>query len=195
MQMQEKLLMKVGLICLMKKSASALQYSDELYEYPEGEVLETEALYYYPPFSDVLGLKVDIGPAQGSVQNKHYSDNIGNKNSDFVKLPVSNNLSESEDAQIASEKEIIVASNKALFSEDKIWEQIDALRTIVGYKAVSHGTCIEEIKALYIFTGVEPPVSFKDPSDLVDISDKLRFLMSIVGVKKQVAKGVDSTGS
>ncbi|GMP67907.1 hypothetical protein CsSME_00027730 [Camellia sinensis var. sinensis] len=71
-------------------------------------------------------------------------------------------------------------------SEEKIWEQIDALRTIVGYKAAPHATCAEELKALYIFTGVEPPepVLYKNqPSDLIEVNDTLLFLMSIVGVK------------
>lgn len=70
-----------------------------------------------------------------------------------------------------------------LYSEEKIWEQIDAMRRIIGYKAVPQGTCIEELKAMYLFTGVEPPALFKDPSDLVEVNEKLRFLMSIVGVK------------
>lgn len=69
-------------------------------------------------------------------------------------------------------------------SEKKIWERIEALRAIVGYKAEPRATCVEEIKALYIFTGVEPTAaSFKNPSDLVEVNDRLQFLMSIVGVK------------
>jgi hypothetical protein len=70
-----------------------------------------------------------------------------------------------------------------LYSEDKIWKQIHAVRTIVGYKASVRGTCTEELKALYVFTGVEPPASFRDPSDLAEVNDKLKFLMTIVGVK------------
>lgn len=73
-----------------------------------------------------------------------------------------------------------------LLSKDKIWEQIDALRTIVGYKAAPHAMCAEELKALYIFTGVEPPepISYKNqPFDLMEVNDKLLFPMSIVGVK------------
>ncbi|KAJ0078459.1 hypothetical protein Patl1_24101 [Pistacia atlantica] len=70
-----------------------------------------------------------------------------------------------------------------LYSEEKIWEQIDAMRRIVGYKAAPQGTCIEELKAMYLFTGIQPPALFKDPSDLVEVNEKLRFLMSIVGVK------------
>ncbi|XP_057462878.1 uncharacterized protein LOC130752986 isoform X2 [Actinidia eriantha] len=72
---------------------------------------------------------------------------------------------------------------EVMLSEDKIREQINALRMIVGYKVVPHEILVEELKALYIFTGVEPPASFKNPSDLVEVNDKLQFLMSIVGVK------------
>lgn len=73
---------------------------------------------------------------------------------------------------------------QVLYNEEKIWEKIEAMRSIVGYKAMPHKTCIEEVKALYIFTGVEPPTSFKDPtSDLGQVYDRLHFLMSIVGVK------------
>ncbi|GFS30155.1 hypothetical protein Acr_00g0010480 [Actinidia rufa] len=68
-------------------------------------------------------------------------------------------------------------------NEEKIREQVNALRTIVGYKVAPHEILVEELKALYIFTGVEPPASFKSPSDLVEVNDKLQFLMSIVGVK------------
>ena len=70
-----------------------------------------------------------------------------------------------------------------MFNEEKIWEKIDAMRAIVGYKAMPKKMCIEELKALYIFIGVEPPALFKEPSDLVEVNEKLQFLMSIVGVK------------
>lgn len=57
------------------------------------------------------------------------------------------------------------------------------MRIIVGYKAAPQSSCIGEVKALYIFTGVEPPSSFDKSSDLKEAEDKLHFLMSIVGVK------------
>lgn len=67
--------------------------------------------------------------------------------------------------------------------EEKIWEQINAMRTIVGYTTTPQPSYAEELKALYVFTGVEPPASSKNPADLADINEKLHFLMSIVGVK------------
>ncbi|XP_062084225.1 uncharacterized protein LOC133790570 isoform X2 [Humulus lupulus] len=67
--------------------------------------------------------------------------------------------------------------------EEKIWEQIDAVRGIVGYKATPQKTSIEEVRALYIFTGVEPPASLEEHSDLAQVDSKLQCLMSIIGVK------------
>ncbi|KAK9159727.1 hypothetical protein Syun_006068 [Stephania yunnanensis] len=76
-----------------------------------------------------------------------------------------------------------VSSKEAYSEEKKIWEQIDALRKILGYKIAPQVNSMEEVKALYVFTGVEPPSAFKGPSDLADVAGKLHLLMSIVGVK------------
>lgn len=69
------------------------------------------------------------------------------------------------------------------YDEEKIWEQIEAIRGIVGYKVSPQKTIIKELKALYIFTGVEPPTSFKEESDLAEVDSNLQFLKSIIGVK------------
>ncbi|XP_031263103.1 myb-like protein X [Pistacia vera] len=95
----------------------------------------------------------------------------------------SSSICASHGAGIRPQEGSCLASSKELYSEEKIWEQIDAMRRIVGYKAAPQGTCIEELKAMYLFTGIQPPALFKDPSDLVEVNEKLRFLMSIVGVK------------
>lgn len=68
-------------------------------------------------------------------------------------------------------------------SEEKIWEKLDALRAIVGYKASPHRTYIQELRALYMFTGVDLPTSFKDSSEMAEVDNKLAVLMSILGVK------------
>lgn len=57
------------------------------------------------------------------------------------------------------------------------------MRTIVGYTAATQPLLVDELKALYIFTGVEPPSMFSNPSTLEEVNDKLQFLMSIVGIK------------
>lgn len=66
---------------------------------------------------------------------------------------------------------------KALAEQENIWEQIQAIRIIIGYQAVPNTSCMEELTALFVFTGVEPPVSAKD------ITEQLRFLKSVIGVK------------
>lgn len=72
---------------------------------------------------------------------------------------------------------------KEFFGEKKIWEKINAMRTIVGFTAASQPLLVDELKALYIFTGVEPQSTFRNPATLEEVNDKLQFLMSIVGIK------------
>ncbi|MCD9560152.1 hypothetical protein HAX54_018633 [Datura stramonium] len=72
---------------------------------------------------------------------------------------------------------------KEFFSEEKIWEKINAMRIIVGYTAAPQPLLVDELKTLYIFTGVEPPSTFRNPSTLAEVNEKLQFLMSIVGIK------------
>jgi len=72
---------------------------------------------------------------------------------------------------------------QVFYSEEMIWEQIYAVRTIVGYKAALQSSLIDELKALYLFTGVEPPVSLREASDVMEIGNKLDFLKSVIGVK------------
>ncbi|EOY09956.1 Uncharacterized protein TCM_025326 [Theobroma cacao] len=110
-----------------------------------------------------------------------YSDH--QEISDSLELPISTKAQESDDIHISAAGAIDKASNEALYSKAKVWEQINALRTIVGYEAARKETCTEELKALYLFTGIEPPASFKDTSDVVEVNAKLRFLMSVIGVK------------
>lgn len=88
-----------------------------------------------------------------------------------------------ECAETTSNQDTTAGSGKVKSIEEKIWEQIHAMRTIVGYKVAPQSSAAEELKALYIFTGVEPPASSKGPVDPTDINEKLHFLMSIIGVK------------
>ncbi|GKV47411.1 hypothetical protein SLEP1_g54315 [Rubroshorea leprosula] len=81
-----------------------------------------------------------------------------------------------------SRKDLATALDKE-HREEKIWQQMNAIRKIVGYKGSPEQTCIEELKALYLFTGVEPPASLNNHSDLVEVNNMLHFLMSILGVK------------
>ena len=62
-------------------------------------------------------------------------------------------------------------------------EQLDTLRTITGYRPAASLTLEAELAGLYIFIGVEPPVSSRDASDLAEINMKLQLLKSIIGVE------------
>lgn len=72
-----------------------------------------------------------------------------------------------------------------LYSEEQIWAKMEALRKIVGYSVARSTTCSEELKALYMFTGVELPTSVfvKEDQDIAQVSERLFFLMSVIGIK------------
>ncbi|KAM1526386.1 hypothetical protein ACFX15_010310 [Malus domestica] len=139
--------------------------------------------------ADESGLHLFDEKNQSGQQDWHSSygisqGHVGDEGADYAELPISSIARESTDSGISSGKDITMPSNGVLYDETKIWAKIDAIRSIVGYKGTPHATCIEELKALYLFTGVEhPTVSFSDPPDLAQINHKLRFLMSIIGVK------------
>ncbi|XP_021772382.1 uncharacterized protein LOC110736472 [Chenopodium quinoa] len=119
----------------------------------------------------------DIVPEGDDVSlNKEVEVPVDYREVVIESLPVSETTETAPDQGTAS-------SDKVKLDEDKIWEQINAMRTIVGYKDAPHFSCAEELKALYVFTGVEPPATCKGPADLADINENLHFLMSIVGVK------------
>ncbi|KZV55431.1 hypothetical protein F511_35102 [Dorcoceras hygrometricum] len=67
--------------------------------------------------------------------------------------------------------------------DEKIWRKIDLIRAIVGFKTPRHPSYIKELKELYAFTGIEWPPSAEEPSGLSEFNNKLRFLMSVIGVK------------
>ncbi|XP_024989699.1 uncharacterized protein LOC112524202 isoform X2 [Cynara cardunculus var. scolymus] len=90
---------------------------------------------------------------------------------------------DSDYVKVASTTDTKVPSREDNLDEEKIWEKISTMRAIVGYKAPSEATYMGELKALYVFTGIEPPASFKGDSDLDEVNANLKFLMSIVGVK------------
>lgn len=67
--------------------------------------------------------------------------------------------------------------------EERLWDQIFAMRTIIGSKAMVQASLGEELTALFISVGVEPPLSLKNAPELSEIIDGLRVLKSVVGVK------------
>jgi len=77
----------------------------------------------------------------------------------------------------------VVAEDKDNCTEEQLREQLDTLITITGYRPATSSTIEAELAGLYIFVGVEPPVSSRDASDLTEINMKLQFLKLIIGVE------------
>ncbi|CAN6225424.1 unnamed protein product [Urochloa humidicola] len=80
-------------------------------------------------------------------------------------------------------KKKVVTEDKDNYTEEQLREQLDTLRTITGYRSATSSTLEADLAGLYIFVGVEPPVSSRDASDLTEINMKLQFLKSIIGVE------------
>ncbi|VFQ78863.1 unnamed protein product [Cuscuta campestris] len=144
-------------------------------------------------------LKNDSAPLESG--RKYVSDGTGSEPSstdDYTCTLVSmeeGNVGEQEGSlgshtlecstSIIKTKESAEPSNEVMgtMSEEKIWEQVSAIRAILGYKDAKQRSTVDEIKALFVFIGVEPPSPFDDPSHLTDVYQKLKILMSIVGTK------------
>ncbi|KAK4436123.1 hypothetical protein Salat_0776000 [Sesamum alatum] len=71
-------------------------------------------------------------------------------------------------------------AGEELSRDEDIWKKIDAIRAIVGFKAPRRLSYVEELKALYLFTGIEPPSPSTASSDTAEFSNKLNFLMSVI---------------
>ncbi|CAA7037726.1 unnamed protein product [Microthlaspi erraticum] len=73
-----------------------------------------------------------------------------------------------------------------VYSEEQMWEKMEALRKVVGYSVARSDTYAEDLKTLYVFTGVvEPPRSQlmnQDGHAIANVSVRLRFLMSVIGI-------------
>lgn len=132
-----------------------------------------------PSYSAEEGIPADSPPDTSSFSGSEYdaeraNEATGNSNTPSLEVHVSSDSSNSV--------------SEGTFEEDfdcveKIWEEIHAVRKIVGYTEDPHPSYAEEIKTLYVFTGVEPPGSLKDTFDMVKAKEKLEFLKVVVGVK------------
>lgn len=84
-------------------------------------------------------------------------------------------------------KAVEKSSNEVLlYSEEQIWAKMEKLRKIVGYSVAKSTTYSEELKALYMFMGVElPPLMTLETEnqDIAHVSDRLGVLMSVIGIK------------
>ncbi|CAG7906202.1 unnamed protein product [Brassica rapa] len=83
-------------------------------------------------------------------------------------------------------KDMEKSSNEVLYNEEQIWAKMEALRKIVGYSVARSTTYSEELKALYMFMGVELPTLMmleKENQDIAHVSERLCVLLSVIGIK------------
>ncbi|XP_019451588.1 PREDICTED: uncharacterized protein LOC109353690 isoform X2 [Lupinus angustifolius] len=106
---------------------------------------------------------------------------------DYMEVSVSMTENKFKASECSSAEDIMCSSHQVVLDEENIWKQIHVIRKIIGYEGATQATCMDELKALYIFTGVEPPTILNENlCDLAEINEKLHFLMSIVGIKSNV---------
>ncbi|PIA35890.1 hypothetical protein AQUCO_03400050v1 [Aquilegia coerulea] len=173
------------------KKENAREIADESGLFLFEEETATSEAYNIPEIYKIreVTFEVDSLPQTvrlplSSAMEEHSTVTVEDKNVGTVVHTVSAERVETKPANLASaEMKTTVSSKEVLYSEEKMWELIDAMRKIVGYKAAIQPTFADELKALYIFTGVEPPIPFEDQLDLVEANDKIRLLMAIIGVK------------
>ncbi|KAK7344114.1 hypothetical protein VNO77_13402 [Canavalia gladiata] len=118
----------------------------------------------------------------------HEESLNGDEHTDSTEVLVSSVEQESGPSECSSGKNIIYPSQEVALDEENIWKQIHVVQKIVGYEDTTQASCEEELKALYIFTGVEPPTFHNENSnDPAELKEKLHFLMSILGIKWDMA--------
>ncbi|CAA3001074.1 Hypothetical predicted protein, partial [Olea europaea subsp. europaea] len=120
--------------------------------------------------------KVTISPdeSQGSVDDVALPQVPELEHDAETKSKGNRNVSETDGALI---------SNAGLLTEEKVWTQIDSVKAIIGYRGRRSASIYEEVKALYLFTGVEPSSSFDESSDVSEVYGNLQCLMSVIGIK------------
>ncbi|KAK7269075.1 hypothetical protein RIF29_21791 [Crotalaria pallida] len=111
------------------------------------------------------------------------------RHTDHMEVLVSTAENKFKPSECSSGEDIMCSSHQIVFNdEESIWKQIQVIRKIIGCEGATQATCVDELKALYIFTGVEPPTFLKENScDPAEINEKLHLLMSIVGIKSSMA--------
>ncbi|XP_018462914.1 uncharacterized protein LOC108834043 isoform X1 [Raphanus sativus] len=133
---------------------------------------------------------------EGRAEKEQDGENSGNSKSEKVQDQTGKQEEpktghegelESSTTEASTGKEEETSSNE-VYSEKKIWEKMEEVRKVVGYSVARSATYAEELKALYVFTGVvEPPQSSlinQDSHDIANVCVRLRFLMSVIGINK-----------
>ncbi|KHN14783.1 hypothetical protein glysoja_020956 [Glycine soja] len=112
--------------------------------------------------------------------NEGSSNVVRHTNS--MQVLVSSVEKESRPYKCSSAENHVCPSQEVVLGEENIWKKMNMIRKIVGYEGRMQASCSDELKALYMFTGVEPPTC-----SLAEIKEKLHFLMSIPGIKSNDA--------
>ncbi|KAG4997647.1 hypothetical protein JHK82_028415 [Glycine max] len=112
--------------------------------------------------------------------NEGSSNVVRHTNS--MQVLVSSVEKESRPSKCSSAENHVCPSQEVVLGEENIWKKMNMIRKIVGYEGRMQASCSDELKALYMFTGVEPPTC-----SLAEIKEKLHFLMSILGIKSNDA--------
>ncbi|KAF3341702.1 hypothetical protein FCM35_KLT00340 [Carex littledalei] len=73
--------------------------------------------------------------------------------------------------------------NQVACTEEEIWQQIELIRAIIGYKDPLHTSCLEELRAIFIFIGIEFPFDSNILVGCVDLRDNIQLLKSFIGVE------------
>ncbi|WVY96880.1 hypothetical protein V8G54_029031 [Vigna mungo] len=127
--------------------------------------------------SDEKAYTIDLHEESSIIGRRTYS----------MEVLVSSVEQESWPSECSSEENIISSSEEVVLGDEKMWKEINVIRKIVGYEGRKEASCADELKALYIFTGVEPPTSLTENSiHPLEIKEKLQFLMSILGIKSNM---------
>ncbi|XP_073127544.1 uncharacterized protein [Henckelia pumila] len=119
-----------------------------------------------------------------SEQSKMVLSDVSKHSSDEAALVDKPELKNEEALHLEGDRTVSDAESvEGPYEDEKIWRKIDLIRAIVGFKTPRHPSYFEELKELYAFTGIEWPPLVRDPSELTEFNNKLRFLMSVIGVK------------
>ncbi|XP_009127384.1 uncharacterized protein LOC103852216 isoform X1 [Brassica rapa] len=127
--------------------------------------------------------EVQDGEKSGDAKPEKVQDQTAKQ--EALKTGREGELESTTTTEASTGKEEETSSNE-VYSEEKIWEKMEELRKVVGYSVARSATYAEELKALYVFTGVvEPPQSSlmnQDSHDIANVCVRLRFLMSVIGI-------------
>ncbi|CAH2079529.1 unnamed protein product, partial [Thlaspi arvense] len=156
----------------------------DVYQSPEDMRKESKSLF--KRFRDEGRNNKGVLEKAFGEENKVSRDNVIAGNKQVSGTTRRGGERESTTTKASTVKDMEKSSNEmVLYNEEQIWAKMEALRKIVGYSVARSTTYSQELKALYMFTGVELPTSMldKEHQDIAHVSERLHFLMSVIGIK------------